>query len=137
MGPLLRLAAVTAAAFVAVSFLMFAVDQSEEGSTNQVRAVDGEGERVASETAIDRPAPGRDIERLRESRHSGAREMIDDVNDFLLAPFVGVIESSNVWVQRMVPGVLALLFYGLGGMLLANFLPRQSRRQADWRESTT
>lgn len=136
MASLLRLAAVTAATFVALSFLLFAVDQSEQGSTNQVRAVDGTGGLVASETAIDRPAPGREIENLREARHSGLREVIDDVDDFLLAPFTGVARSSNGWVERMVPGTLALLLYGLGGMLLANFLPRPDRRQTDWREAT-
>ncbi len=136
MGSLLRLAAVTAAAFVALGFLLFAVDQSEEGSTNQVRAVDGAAGRAASEAAIDRPAPAREIENQREDRHSGAREMIDDVNDFLLAPFTGVIASSNVWVERMVPGALALLLYGLGGMMLANFIPKRARRNTDWREAT-
>lgn len=134
MASLLRLAAVTAATFVALSFLLFALDQSEDGSANQVRAVDG-SVGPAPAAAIDRPAPGREIEDLREARHSEPREAIDDVNDSLLAPFTGVIRSSNLWVERMVPGTLALLLYGLGGMLLANFLPRPRRREADWRQA--
>jgi len=136
MGSLLRLAAVTAATFLVLSFLLFAVDQSEEGSTNQVQAVDGSGSRAASETSIDRPAPGREIEDVREARHSGPRELIDDGNDILLAPFTGIVGGGNVWVERVVPGAIALLLYGLGGMLLANFLPRTRRRPTDWREAT-
>ena len=41
METLVRLAALCATAFVALSFALFAVDQSERGSANQVRTVDG------------------------------------------------------------------------------------------------
>lgn len=135
MGSFVRLAAVTAAAFVALSFLLFAIDQSEEGSATQVEAVDGSEGEVASETSVDRPAPAPEVERLREARHGDLREAIDDANDLLVAPFTGLIGSGNIWVERMVPATLALLLYGLGGMVLANFLPKPTRRSADWREA--
>ena len=136
MGSLLRFVAVLAASFVALSFLLFVVDQSREGSTTQVNTLDGGTKRVNSDEAVDVPAPEPRVERIREARHTGVREQIDDVNDFLVAPFTGVVNSSNVWVERMVTAGLALLLYGLGGMLLANFIPKPRRHHADWREAT-
>ena len=136
MGSLLRLAAMAAAAFVVLSFVLFAVDQSQEGSANQVQAVDDRDGRAASEAALDRPAPDRATERLREASHSGLRETIDDGNDVLVSPFADVVHSSNVWIERVVSGSLALLLFGLGGMLLANFIPRPARKPTDWRQAT-
>jgi hypothetical protein len=137
MATLLRLAAMCVAAFVALSFLLFAVDQSEEGSANQVKTVDGVEERAESGAALDRPAPDRSTERLREAEHGAVRELIDDGNDIAVAPFADLVDSSNVWVQRMVAGALAGLIFGLGGMLLANFIPKPKRKTADWREATS
>ena len=127
----------SAAAFVALSFVLFAVDQSEEGSSNQVNSVAGDGARPDSEAAIDRPAPDPATERLREARHGGPRELIDDGNDVFTAPFADLLQSRNVWVERMVAAALAGLVFGLGGMLLANYLPRRRRKVADWREATS
>ena len=137
MPTLLRIAAICAAGFVALSFVLFAVDQSEEGSANQVRTVEGTGERAESEAAIDRPAPDGATERLREARHSGAREFVDDGNDVFTAPFADLVKSSNVWVERLVAGLGGGLVFGLGGMLLANFIPARRRRTTDWREATS
>ena len=137
MATLLRLAAITAASFVALSFIVFAVDQSQEGSAQQVEALDGGKQQVVSDAAIDVPAPDAKIERVRESRHTGIRELIDDGNDVLVAPFTGIVESSNLWVERMVPAAPALLLFGLGGMMLANCLPKPRRRHSDWRQATS
>jgi hypothetical protein len=137
MATLLRLAAITAAGFVALSFIVFAVDQSKEGSAQQVEALDGGKQQVASGAAIDVPAPDAKVERVREARHTGIRELIDDGNDVLVAPFTGIVESSNLWVERMVPSALALLLFGLGGMMLANCLPKPRRRHTDWRQATS
>lgn len=126
-----------AAAFVALSFVLFAVDQSEEGSANQVRTVNGVGDRPESRAAIDRPAPDRATERIREARNGDVRELIDDGNDVVVAPFAGLVSSGNVWVERLVAGGLAGLVFGLGGMLLANFIPQPRRKTADWREATS
>ncbi len=121
MGTLLRLTALCAAALVALSFLLFLVDQSEQGSAKQVQTVDGVERRVESDAAIDRPAPDSASERVREAKHGDARELIDDGNDVVVAPFAGAVESSNVWVERLVTGALAGVVFGLGGMLLANY----------------
>jgi hypothetical protein len=53
----------------------------------------------------------------------------------LLAPFNALVESDEVWFQRLVPGVLAVLIYGFGGMVLANSLPGRNRTGGDWRQS--
>jgi len=135
MGPVIRVCAIVASAIVAVSFLLFAVDQLGEGSANQVEAVRGGTKKAPSQAAINQPAPPPAVERAREARHSSVREYIDDADDVLLSPFTGLIDSDEVWVQRLVPGAIALLLYGLGGMLLANAMPRRSTRTGgDWRE---
>ena len=137
MATLLRLVAICAAALVALSFVLFVADQSEAGSANQVRTVDGVEQRAESDAAIHRPAPDRATERIREARHGDVRELIDDGNDVVVAPFADIVSSSNVWVERLVAGGLAGLVFGLGGMLLANFIPRPRRRTTDWREATS
>ena len=137
MGTLLRLAAICASAIVALSFVLFAADQSEEGSANQVRTVDGIEKRAESEAAVDRPAPDGATERVREARHGDARELIDDGNDIVVAPFADVVQAGNVWVERLVAGALAGLVFGFGGTLLANFIPKPGRKTAGWRRATS
>ena len=44
---------------------------------------------------------------------------MDDVDDVLLSPFTGIVDSTNIWVRRLVPLALALLIYGIGGLYLA------------------
>ncbi len=135
MGSIVRLCAITAAAFVAASLLLFALDETREGSQTQQRAIDHK-EQVFSDTEVAALDPAPEVERIREQRHSGVREAIDDVNDVLLSPFLGLVESDSTWVSRLVPAGLGLLLYGWLGMMLANALPRSSREQQDWREAT-
>jgi hypothetical protein len=124
MASLVRFVAVAASAIVIFSFLAFATAEAGNGSRSQVDKV---GE------ALDGPAPPANTERERERRHGKIRESIDDANDVLLKPFAGVIHSSDTWVQRIVPGVLALLVYGLGLGVLANAMPRRTPGSRDWR----
>ena len=137
MDTLVRTLAVVASVVVGLSFLLFAVDQLSEGSENQVRALDGASAgRAVSQRDLDAPSPLPTVERVRERRHSAIREAIDDGNDVLVTPFTGLIDSKQIWVERMVPTVLALLLYGLGGMLLANVMPRRHHTVQDWRQPT-
>ena len=124
MASLVRLVAAVASAIVIFSFLAFATAEAGHGSQAQVDKV---GE------ALDQPAPADNTERERERRHGAIRESIDDANDVLLKPFAGVIHSSDTWAQRIVPGVLALLVYGLGLGILANAMPRRAPGSRDWR----
>jgi len=137
MGSVIRICALAASAVVALSFVFFVVDQLTEGSTNQVEAVRGDGKRAQSHALINEPAPRPAVERAREAQHSSFREYIDDADDLLLSPFSGLTDSDEVWIQRLVPGGIALLLYGLGGLMLARSLPRRHTRVGgDWREQT-
>ena len=127
MAGLLRLGAIAASVLVALGFLLFAMDEADRGSAAQQGKI---------ARALE-PAPTPRGEAERERQQGAARELIDDANDVLLAPFTGVVESKNAWVQHLVPAALALLAYGLGLMLLANYLPKQKRPQRDWRTQTS
>lgn len=136
MASLVRILAIAASAVIALSFLFFAIDQSSEGSETQVRALDGpDAPAVEKRDAIDAPNPGPAVERAREGKNSSARELVDDGNDILVSPFTGVVDSGSLWVQRAVPALLGLLLFGLGGLMLANWLPQGQREHTDWREA--
>jgi len=132
MAPLVRICAVVAAAIVALSLVLFALDESSTGSENQVRSVEGTA-KVQSDADVQQPNPAPAAERERENAHSSAREYVDDANDVIVSPFTGLAGSSDVWVRRLVPGALGLLLYGLGGLMLANWLPASRRESQDWR----
>ena len=137
MAAIVRICAVIAALLVAASFALFAIDQLYEGSQRQSLAVKGNVNRAAARGWIDQPAPPPAVEKAREQAHSPGREAIDDANDVLLAPFASIVESDDPWPPRMVSGALALFLFGLGGMLIANALPRRHGEVTDWREATS
>ena len=124
VASVLRLAAALASALILLGFVIFAYEEADKGSQRQVEKIERDlGEPDLSERG----------ERLRERRHGPVREAIDDANDFLLSPFAGIVDSNDVWVRRLVPTVIALLLYGVGLALLANFLPKADRGPRDWR----
>ena len=109
----LRILAIVLSLFVAVGFTLFALEDIDRASANSEHRIEG--------YAATSPSPAG--ERERERRHSQAREVIDDVNDVLLAPFAGVSDqSTNRWEQRGYPTLLALLVYGFGLGYLARFM---------------
>jgi hypothetical protein len=116
-----RWAAIIASAFVALGFLYFAVNQTSNASKNQVSAING-GTGVKAESATKVPDPPKAVEQVREQENDKFHEFVDDVNDVLLSPFMGLVDSNNIWVLRLVPLALALLIYGLGGLYLARAL---------------
>jgi hypothetical protein len=116
--------AVAASTLVALGFAMFAVDELDKGSKAQQ-------ELLGQSTG--QPAPSAAVERKRERHQGDVRELVDDANDVLLAPFTGVLNSDSAWAKRGVPALLALLAYGLGLNLLANYLPQQKAHGGDWR----
>jgi len=130
MAGLLRLVAVCTCALVALSFAMFAADEMDRGSKTQQQAIDA-GSGVTGPSIP--PAPTPEEEAVREKQHSSAREAIDDANDVLVSPFSDVVTSKSNWVNHGVPALLALLVYGVGLAMLANFLPRAKAHGGDWR----
>jgi hypothetical protein len=107
-------ASTVCALIILVSFGLFALDQADEGSKRQQRRVD----------EINEVDPGPRTEAKREKDHSKVREAIDDANDFLVKPFAGVTDSTDVWVQRGIPSLLALLAFGLLLRLVAGYARR-------------
>ena len=131
MGSLIRLMAIVASVLVGLGFVCFAADELGRGSKNQQRELARElGDPEASVTSI---VPTSGEEALRQRQHGKVREAIDDANDVLLGPFGRLVDSTNAWVERGVATLLALLLYGVGLGMLANFLPRQRHHAADWR----
>jgi hypothetical protein len=124
MESLFRSIAVVASLLVVAGFVAFALEETGKGSRTQI-------EKLAEELGT--PAPSAGVERRREREHGPVREAVDDANDVLLAPFTGVVSSRDIWVQRTVPAILALLVYGLGLTLVAGYLPKQRRPARDWR----
>ena len=110
-----------AVAFVSLSFLYFAVNQTSNASQNQVNAIAGDAG-VKAESATKVPDPPKDVEQLREQENDKFHEYVDDADDVLLAPFTGLFDSDSIWVRRLIPLGLALLIYGLGGQYLARAL---------------
>jgi hypothetical protein len=117
--------AIVASSLVALGFVMFAAEEIRRGSEAQQARLSSELEGAVS------PTPSQEAQR--ERRHSAVRELVDDANDYLLSPFNGVTDSGDVWVARGLPTVLALLVYGVGLMLLANYLPKSRAHGGDWR----
>ncbi|MEA2331036.1 MAG: hypothetical protein QOH58_1174 [Thermoleophilaceae bacterium] len=112
-----------------LGFLLFAVDEIDKGSKTQQQAI----ERELGTPSAELIAPSSREEAVREEHNGAFREAVDDANDFLLAPFVDLIDSDNGWVSHGVPTLLALLLYGVGLGILANALPKQRTHGNDWR----
>ena len=109
---LLRSLAIVLSLLVAAGFTLFAIDDFGRAS-NESR------DRIAGNA---RPDPTPVAERAREARNSRARELIDDANDVLLRPFVGVVTNDRSrWAQRGIPALFGLLVYGFGLGFLARY----------------
>jgi hypothetical protein len=114
-GPL-RVVSVLATAVVALSFVLFAIDETSAASKRSAAETAG----LRATRATD-PSP--DQERAREAVHSGVREAIDDANDVLLTPFAWAEpDTTNRWARRGVPAVLAIFVYGFVLAFLARYL---------------
>ena len=108
---LIWLVSVVTSVLVLLGFAGFAADQAKNASEHERAQLD----------QVDVPNPPRQTERVRERKHSKPRELIDDANDVLLAPFSSIVDSDEVWTNRLVPTALALLVYGFGLGFLARF----------------
>jgi hypothetical protein len=108
---ILRGVAVIASAVIALSFVLFAVEEGHHASERQRSAV------------VD---PGPDQERARAAGHTTAREAVDDANDVLLRPFAGIVHTRSGWANRGVPAFFGLLVYGFGFAFLARLIDVRS-----------
>ena len=109
----LHYVAIALSLVIAISFSLFALQDIDRASKSSEHRIAG----------YEATAPTAAGERERERRHGQPREIIDDVNDVLLAPFAGVTENeTSRWAQRGVPAMLGLLVYGFGLGYLARFM---------------
>jgi len=118
LAAVVRWLSLFACAFVTLSFLYFAVNQTSTASHNQVSAIAGTAG-VQPESATKVPDPPKKVEKVREQENDKFHEFVDDVDDVLVAPFTGIVDSNEIWVRRLIPLALALLIYGIAGQYLA------------------
>ena len=112
---LLRTVSIVASAIVLLSFALFAIDETRDASEQSAASIAGLEATRASD-------PSARQERARERAHSRQREVVDDADDVLVAPFAPVVSSSeSSWVRRGVPTFIALVVYGFGLSFLARF----------------
>jgi hypothetical protein len=131
MGSVIRVIAVACSALVLLGFAFFATDEMSRGSQNQQNALDSE---LSSTSDLPHVAPSATEEAKRERTNGTFREAVEDTNDVLLAPFAGLVESSdNGWVKHGVPALLGVLLYGFCLGMLAKMLPKHREHGADWR----
>jgi len=110
----LLLASTVCTLIVVASFVLFALENANAGSTTQQDTV----------VSIDQPDPSSQVEQQRAKKHTKVRELIDDANDVLTKPFDGITSSNNIWVERGVPFVLAFLLYFVVLRVLAGYAVR-------------
>ena len=131
MGSLIRLVAVVSSGLVLLAFAYFATDEMSRGSQNQQNALASELAGTADPAPV---APSPDEEAEREKLNGTFREYVEDANDVLVGPFVGLVESRDSrWVTHGVPALLGLVLYGFCLGMLANMLPKYREHGADWR----
>jgi hypothetical protein len=111
---LLLLASSVCTLIVVASFVMFALEEANAGSQAQQDKI----------VSLDQPSPSPQTERQRERKHTKVRELIDDANDVLTSPFTGITSSSDIWVQRGIPALLAFLLYFVLLRVLAGYAVR-------------
>jgi hypothetical protein len=134
MGSFIRLVAVVCSALVLLGFAFFATDEMDRGSQNQQNALASE---LASTDDPPPVAPSPEEEAKRERMNGTFREGVEDINDVLLGPFAGLVESAdNTSVTHGVPALLGLLLYGFCLGMLARMLPKHREHGADWRTAS-
>jgi hypothetical protein len=114
LAAVLRMASKVICLIVAVSFVIFAVNQTGSASTRQQNELNG--------TPVAATTPP--TSRVAPSPHKGTvHRVIDEAAEALTSPFSGITGGfDSQWAVRMVDTVLALLVYGLGLGYLARVL---------------
>lgn len=111
----IRILSIALSAVVLLGFGLFVIDETGEASRDASAQIAG---RDVGTIALPTPQE----ESVREREHSGARELVNDVNDVVLAPFAMLTDDENdAWLRRGVPALLGLLVYGFGLGMLARF----------------
>ena len=116
----IRYLALLSSAFVMTSFGLFAIEETREASAATRTEIAGTG------TTRD-PGEESALAQAQARKHGDVRRKIDSVNAQLTAPFAGLVhEDQNIWVQRSIPSLLALLVFGLGLGFLSRYAQGRS-----------
>lgn len=121
----LRYIAITLGTIIALSFFLFAWEQTRKASDATAAA-------IAAGTAAAQVAPSPTQERAREAEHTTAREAIDDADDLLTLPFANLVSGfESGWARRGVSSLLAILLWGVGIGYLARYSSGKAKGRAD------
>jgi hypothetical protein len=117
---ILRMASTIACGIVIAAFVMWASDEGQASSDQQVARV---SENVPADSPLTDPAaPPASL--AADPEHGGVRGVIEDANDALLSPFDHIAQDGGPWAAHGIPALLALLTYGLLARILIGYLPR-------------
>jgi len=115
---LLRISSTVICVLLLLSFLVFAVDQTKEGSLHQQQEITSPATVAAASSSA--AATGHKSSAV---DHEGTlHKALTDTFNKLTAPFAGVVSSSSEWATRGIKLLLALLVYGFGLGYLARVL---------------
>ena len=119
LASLLRLASWLICLLVAVSFLIFAIEQTSSASTHQQQELIGTGAPAGTGAPV-----GTASTTAPPPKHKSAvHKTIDEASDFFTSPFSAVVSgSSSQWAIHGIKALLALLVYGLGLSYLARVI---------------
>jgi hypothetical protein len=117
---ILRIASTIACGIVIAAFAMWATDEGQASSDQQIARV---SEEVPADAPVTNPA-GPVAAPAPEPEHGGVRGVIEDANEALLSPFDHIAQDDGPWVAHAIPALLALLTYGLLARVLIGYLPR-------------
>jgi hypothetical protein len=119
MSSAIRLISKVICLVLVLSFGMFVVDEMSTASAGQTALATNSAELA---TVVTRDAHGREV----HSEPTRIRTQLDQANDALTQPAEKLVTSSSgttsPWIQRGVPFILGLLFFGLALHMLANWL---------------
>jgi hypothetical protein len=93
---------------VIVSFTLFARDQLAGASKHQQNELIAGAQTTPSSAVV-------------EHAHGQPRRFIDGAASALTSPFRALVHSTSQWVLEIVPGLIALLVYGVGLGYLARY----------------
>lgn len=115
VSKLIRVASVVICLIAAVSFLLFAVDQTSTASGHQQEELAGTTTTPAATGA------GGQTTSASDAKENGVREALDQATEDFSAP-VSSLTSSSEWGSRGLRLIFVLLVYGFGLGYLARVL---------------
>jgi hypothetical protein len=117
----IRIVAILASLVLVSSFTVFAIDELNGASAVNEAKLDADLSAPASSSDRHQPAQG------------SVRTALDDANNVLVAPFDGLASTStNHWVRRGVPALIALLIWGLGLGFLSRYMRGRGGGRPRW-----